>query len=386
MIRTILIDDERLALRQLEHMLLEWDGIAVVGAYTNPFAALEEAPALRPDVIFLDINMPEMDGLQAAEKLQDAIPGAQIVFITAYDRYAIDAFELSALDYLLKPINRSRIAKTVERIKNRYSIDRSGREQETSLRTGPAVIHCFDTLRHSIDGGPPSPFRWRTSKALELFAYLLHNRDAFVSKDSIIELLWPGQDAKKSAAQLYTTVYQARQCLKQVGLHSEIRNMSGGEGYMLQLKDASVDADLWEREGVELGELGPDTHELYQHWLDRYEGDYLGQYDFLWAESERQRLRAIWYHQAMKLAEYYADSAMNVPALTVYKRITALLPYYEEAHFGLMIIYDRIGDRRAVLEQYRLLCRLFKEELAIPIPKPIEDWMSDWTDAHPQRL
>jgi two-component system LytT family response regulator len=109
MIRAVLVADEKLALLQLERMLKEWPDMEVVATYIDPAQALSEIGEQRPDAIFLDIQMPGMDGLQVADRIQQADGEAEIVFVTAYDRFAIEAFELNALDYLLKPLDRRRL-------------------------------------------------------------------------------------------------------------------------------------------------------------------------------------------------------------------------------------------------------------------------------------
>ncbi len=115
-IRVLLIDDERLARRGLELRLAGAQDFEVVGECANGRDAIEKINALNPDAIFLDIQMPGMSGLDVVAQLpQDILP--IIVFVTAYDRYAIDAFEARALDYLLKPVDDERLNDSLERIR-----------------------------------------------------------------------------------------------------------------------------------------------------------------------------------------------------------------------------------------------------------------------------
>lgn len=122
MIQAVLVDDERLALVKLEFMLKEIEAVNIVASYTDPVQAIQEAPSLEPDVIFIDIEMPEMNGLQAAAILQETCPNATIVFVTAYNHYAVEAFELNALDYILKPVRNDRLLKTVQRLEDRLTL------------------------------------------------------------------------------------------------------------------------------------------------------------------------------------------------------------------------------------------------------------------------
>lgn len=111
--KSLIIDDERLARLELKKLLEKHPEIEVIGECANAVEALEKIPALNPDLIFLDIQMPEINGFQLLEKLDD-VP--RVVFITAYDEYALKAFEYNALDYLLKPIESKRLDETIKKV------------------------------------------------------------------------------------------------------------------------------------------------------------------------------------------------------------------------------------------------------------------------------
>jgi len=114
-IKTIIVDDEPLACRRIRRLLQADPEIQVAALCTNGPEAVREIESHRPDLLFLDIQMPGMDGFKVLKSLQDIQP--QIIFVTAYDRYAIQAFEVHALDYLLKPFDRERFEKAVARAK-----------------------------------------------------------------------------------------------------------------------------------------------------------------------------------------------------------------------------------------------------------------------------
>lgn len=115
-IRTVIVDDEPLACRRVQRLLREDDEIQVVAICTNGQQAVQAIQDKQPQLLFLDIQMPGMDGFQVLEAIDRTRP-PQIVFITAYDRYAIQAFEVHAIDYLLKPFDRERFEKALCRAK-----------------------------------------------------------------------------------------------------------------------------------------------------------------------------------------------------------------------------------------------------------------------------
>ncbi len=115
-IRTLLVDDERLARRGLELRLAAAPDVEIVGECENGREAIEQIASLSPDLMFLDIQMPGLSGFDVLARLpQDAMP--VVVFVTAFDRYAIDAFEARALDYLLKPVEDSRLEQALSRVR-----------------------------------------------------------------------------------------------------------------------------------------------------------------------------------------------------------------------------------------------------------------------------
>jgi two-component system LytT family response regulator len=115
MIRTLLIDDVQLARERLKRCLGEEAGVEVVGECDNGERAVAAVRGLRPDLVFLDVQMPALDGFGVLEALgHDERPPA-VIFVTAYNEYAIQAFEVNALDYLLKPVDCKRLHKAVER-------------------------------------------------------------------------------------------------------------------------------------------------------------------------------------------------------------------------------------------------------------------------------
>lgn len=115
MIRTLVIDDEQPARERLKQLLAAHADIEVVGEADDGVEAAEKIAGLMPDLVLLDIQMPGASGLDVAASLGKPRPA--VIFCTAYDQYAVDAFELSALDYLLKPVNRARLASALDRVR-----------------------------------------------------------------------------------------------------------------------------------------------------------------------------------------------------------------------------------------------------------------------------
>src|ERR1700678_4066861 len=115
-ISAILVDDEKLASEELAYQLRDFPDIEIIAAASNGLEAVKLIADLEPDLVFLDVQMPGLDGMGVIEKLRaQAVPLPYFVMATAYDQYAVDAFRLEALDYLLKPVEKDRLAVAVER-------------------------------------------------------------------------------------------------------------------------------------------------------------------------------------------------------------------------------------------------------------------------------
>ncbi len=132
----MIVDDETPLREQLKSRLKQvWPELTIVAEAANGIAAIEEAEMHRPDIIFLDIRMPGKNGIEAASALAQ---NSMIVFVTAYDEYAVQAFERGAMDYLLKPVDAERLAATCQRLQQRLSLQQADKKP---VATAPNQAH-----------------------------------------------------------------------------------------------------------------------------------------------------------------------------------------------------------------------------------------------------
>jgi two-component system response regulator LytT len=121
-ITALIVDDERLAREELKYLLDSAGGVEVVAQGQNGIEAVDLIRSLHPDVVFLDVQMPGLDGFAVLKKLlerDDAERMPQIIFATAFDQYAVRAFDVNAIDYLLKPFDRARVLQALDRARSR---------------------------------------------------------------------------------------------------------------------------------------------------------------------------------------------------------------------------------------------------------------------------
>jgi DNA-binding LytR/AlgR family response regulator len=150
-IRTVVVDDEKLARDRLVGFLEALDGVAVVGQAGNGPEAIEVIGTAAPDLVFLDIQMPEMSGLDVARRLNGSRP--HVVFATAHDEFAVQAFQVEAIDYVLKPFTRVRVRETIDRVRARLEagarpdldalikrLDQRQRTTQLALHAGKRIL------------------------------------------------------------------------------------------------------------------------------------------------------------------------------------------------------------------------------------------------------
>jgi two-component system LytT family response regulator/two-component system response regulator LytT len=170
-LRAVVADDEQPAREELCFLLGQIEDVTVVGQADNGVSALEVIGAVEPNVAFLDIQMPGLTGFEVANLLlQNASPSPWVVFVTAYDQYAIEAFEVNAVDYLLKPVEQRRLDQAVERLRRRFSTgqarderidhlvrlmaDRGRRRDQLAIKVGDRflLVQADDVIHASVDG------------------------------------------------------------------------------------------------------------------------------------------------------------------------------------------------------------------------------------------
>jgi len=374
--RALLVDDERLALQRMEWLIKQHAGseLAWSGAFLDPYEALEAAQEEQPDIAFLDIELPEMNGFELAERLLLIRPKIRIVFVTAYQDYAIKAFDINALDYLLKPVTADRLLLTIQRARETISP-----EKADPPSSEPATLCCFSSLSYRDGSGQAQSFTWKTLKAEELFAYLIHRRGLTVNKQELLDLLWPDYDAKKATAQLHTAIYQIRKVIESANLDVQITYKDGG--YRLTIGSLAVDIELWESHVRELPPLTADTLVLHLHVCMEQSGDYLADHRYNWAEWERDRIRLVWLRQITPIADWYYRSGHYNDAAAIYQQMIDRAPDMEDGYFGLMKTNAALHYSSEVMKLYVTVRSRLQDAFNVAPSRELTEWYTEWKRA-----
>ena len=259
--RVMIVDDERLALRQFMMETEDIPGIELAGAFTNPLQALEYLKENPVEAAFLDIEMPELNGIVLAGKMREISPDLVVIFITGYEQYTLDALKVKADYYLTKPYDSRDIKEVLERAKLL-----SARQKKR------VYIRTFGRFDLFIDG---KAVYFSNTKAKELLALCVDHRGGAVTIEEAADKLWEDRIYDSRVKNLYRkAVMQIRQILSEYGVE-EI--FSGNRG-SCQIDILKVDCDYYE-----LLKGNPDAAREWE-----ITGNYLQEYS--WAEETCARL------------------------------------------------------------------------------------------------
>ncbi|WP_167859648.1 response regulator [Paenibacillus cymbidii] len=370
--RAMIVDDEQPAIDMLK-VLLDADGrIDVTGTYRKPLDALAAVTAAKPDVVFLDIQMPLMNGLELAELLLAAHEELEIVFVTAYDRYALDAFKASAIDYLLKPIDETGLERSLSRLFRR----KQGAVRAEPQQPQAVNLICFGGFAIACDL-PDSPFvKWRTTKAQELMAYLCMKRGQEVSKWQIMDDLWPNSLQEQSHSHLHTTIYQIRKTL--TAHRVPARLLFRNSHYSLEAGGLVSDMEQFAKMYEACADIGDANIADCERCLDLYAGDLFGTWDYVWSLQAREMYQQQFATLTKRVSRYYLQTERAQPALQRLLRLIDRQPLDEAAYDILLRIDIAMNNRAAFIGHYQKLEQALRAELGVEPNDGIRQLWEQW--------
>lgn len=298
--KVAIVDDEFYALEGLRMELESMGGIEVVGLYEDGQRFLEEFGVIKPDLILMDIEMPGGNGFEVLERLMENLSDRPVsipcvIFVTAYNQYAVQAFEVNALDYIVKPVTRERLTKAIDRCRPATQIKEKG---------GCLKIDCLGHFSMSVDGKVINT-GWRTKKAEELIAYLLCEKGKFVSKEKIADALWPDLDGEKSVSNLYLAYYYIKKQEQTIGIRIPIESARG----KMRLCIEEVDCDLirLDQSLEQLKNVNENNLTLAEETAQRYTGMPLEDRYYPWAAELQYQYDAAYMRLVEKINTYQQE-------------------------------------------------------------------------------
>jgi len=325
--------------------------VDIKGNFLNPLDALEFVKKVKIDIAFLDIEMPEMDGFQLSNRILVLQEWTAVVFVTAYNEYAVEAFRVNALDYLMKPVDQKRLVETLNRIRQ---------EKNINLSQSRMQVRCFGKFKVITGSGE---VKFRTSKAEELLAYLIDGRGAEISRDEIIDRLWPEYDGDRAVAHFNTTLYNVRKALQQNGIQVPIEHSRG----CYHLDTASIDCDY--HRFLSLTNVPRVINDItitdYDEIAALYTGDYLEGNQFQWSERSRMMLKEKYIQLLLDMSEYYKFAGKQNRAAELLKTGLVHEPLHTDLNYRLVETLMVLKKRIAAVKYYDAYRRELKKELGL---------------------
>lgn len=360
--KVVIIDDEKLAIDVLIIMLkrLSQFSIEIQGTFTNAMDALALFEQQAIDVVFLDIEMIDVQGIEFAQKLVGLYPQLQIIFVTAHSEFAIDAYDLEATAYLLKPVRENRLVRALTKVQQLAELsnqDAAPAQQTISMQA--SVLGSFQLLNRQSE-----IVKWRTRKTRELFLYLWFHRSKPLSNVLIIEELWSELEYEKASSNLHTTIYQLRKLLKQDGNENPILLVNNH--YQLNVEivtDYDKLTQLLENPSF-------DEHTISQV-LQYYAGDFLAEEEYHWALGVQLRLR----QRVLHVLETYITTNSDVKVLVKLNCLQKMLELDEYNETYMLLLLQFLIEQNKIqecIQLYKTIQQKLQVELGVSIPKNIQ--------------
>ncbi|MBO9599874.1 MAG: response regulator [Cohnella sp.] len=358
--KTILVDDEPAMHLILRKMLAKLPGVQVAGAFRDAETALAYL-RVNPEIglVFADISMQGENGLTFAAKLEALELPVQVVFVTSHKEFALEAFELTVLDYLVKPVSQERLARTVQRALAYYQAKKS--TQEANATPTEFVVTALGDM--TLSNGT-SRMKWISRKCTELFAYLLLYRGKRIPRSRLLfDIFGDSEQTAGTVHYLNTTVYQLRKSLETLGVQGVIR--SENDGYALEWKELVIDFADFEREVEALPILDASNIDQAIRTERRYAGELFGDKAYVWATSETERYAGLYASFAQRLADAHLQQGDPAAASKLLHKLNQHNPFDESFIRQLMTIRNQLGDRKGLHDLYNDYVKLLDQELGI---------------------
>lgn len=357
--KIIIIDDEEMAIDVLRIMLnsLTQFEISIEGTFTNVVDALNLLDKESIDIVFLDIEMIDTHGLQVAKHLLVKHPSVQIIFVTAHAQFAVDAFELEATDYLLKPVHQKRLIKALTKAQQKWQLQKETAETENYMYAHTMGGFYLLDIQNEV-------VKWRTKKVRELFLYLWLHQQRPILNVVIIEVLWPNIEYEKASANLYTAIYQLRQLLKLKGIEKPIELVNNH--YQLNVNIRSDYDEL-----LRLLEKTVHSEHDIQQILNLYDGNFLEGEEYQWAIQMQNQIK----QKILYVLERYATSdawTNQLLKLNCLQKSLELDEYNERYMFLLLEFLIEQNKKLECIQLYTLIKEKLEGELNLNIPQRIQ--------------
>lgn len=354
MIKAIIVDDEQISLTVLNRMISRNPNVHILGLFKSTKDAETFIQDNDVDVIILDISMPEETGLEFIKRISETVKDIKVIYITSYKEYALDAFEVYAFDYLVKPISKERLFNTIDRI---ISMKEKNNYNKTD-KTFQLYVYCLGGI--DIRDNNKNPVRFPSSKSEELFVYLLSNRGKTVSKWKVIEDVFSGMTVEKAEVYLNTTIYNLRKVLHRYNLKEIIKVIN--KTYSMDISKIYIDFFHFE-EKVAKARVEQVQKEVAMEIERIYTGELFGSKIYDWAIIIREEMLILYWNFTLRLITELMLWNEYGKALEILRKLENIIPLDEDVNCLIIQCYAGNNQKIDLMKHYKkykqlLLCEL----------------------------
>lgn len=335
MFNAIYVDDEPIAHLQFKKIIAKEPRINLLDTFSSGKDAIDYAlecvaqkTPRKIDIIFSDIQMPHLNGLELAERIQTVMPFADVVFVTAFDSYTLEAYKLLATGYLLKPIALDDVKKLVDKLETRHPSATTTEQEQTApaKKNEKLTVTCFGNTKLS--------FKLPTEKAAELFYLYISKNGEEINREKIYTELWPDFDAQKAYNNFYVT-------------NTFLKKTLAANGYdtIIERKDDyySIPTDRLNCDYFNFMKATDTTFAISIKKLEEitatYTGDFCADKEWLFVEPVRTACKKKYITLLYKLADLYLDATKSDKAEKTLQTILDTDLYEEKAFNQLKKLY-----------------------------------------------
>ncbi|QJD84587.1 response regulator [Cohnella herbarum] len=356
--KVVMIDDEKAMHLIMKRMIAKVGNVEIVGSFTETATAFSYIANHEVDLVFVDINMPRENGLEFAQRLRESGKQTKLVFLTSHKEYALNAFDVYAFDYIVKPVEQDRISKTIQRALADLRSERL-MQAKREPASNKAAFNCLGGI--DIQNSQGERVKWKSSKSAELFGYLLIHKGRFVSRIRIIEDMFGGMPQKNAESYLNTSVYQLRKALDTVGLKEYLH--SDNNHYALSLNDVRVDLLSFEEGCRQMTEVDETHIEQALELEQLYTGNLFGDRAFDWAWNEVERLLLLYTSYTHRLCVSLLKRNESSTAIRLLMKLIARNELDEHSVMLLMKALALQNNKEALTRQYLQYVDILHKEI-----------------------
>lgn len=367
--KVIIVDDEPIMLLAMKRMLSSMEEVELVGSFQNAAEASEFIGDRHVDLAFLDIQIATDDGIELARHLRLTHPELDIVFTTSHSDYAMAAYDVYPLDYMVKPISRQRLTQTITRAIQRRGASANANNQlldaNTDANKSRLKVRTLGCLEAS--SAEQGIVKWSSKKSEELFVYLILHRGQSVAKMRVIEDLFPDTPYKNGEVYLHTVVYQLRRALNPHGFKEIL--ISGQERYRIEMSQLDVDFIQFEQGVDQLTNINDDNVASAIELEKQSSGELFEEKSFVWAAMERENMNVLYQTFANHLANWLVESGRYGEVVQIARKLVARNEFDERSNQLLLKTLGAMGDKQSFHNYYERYVQLLQSELSLQ-PSP----------------